>query len=109
MGFFSWRCSKSNISIPTMYLNMPRKYSEVVLVTPDNRCLRGVYDGYGRIISDSGDEINILSEVEEINQVKLVRADKFNGEKYSELEPSKDCPYQGFFYSKSYVTRNFSN
>jgi hypothetical protein len=50
MGFFSFKCSKSNISIPAYPdAGLPVGVSTVVMVTPKNRKIEGVYDGYGRI------------------------------------------------------------
>jgi hypothetical protein len=50
MGFFSFKCAKSNISIPAFpYARMPDKASRVVMVTPNNDRIEGMYDGYGNI------------------------------------------------------------
>lgn len=50
MGFFSYKCAKSDISIPAYPdANLPIEASKVVLITPKNRKIFGVYDGYGNI------------------------------------------------------------
>ena len=50
MGFFSYKCAKSKISIPACpYALYPVVLSDVVLVLPDNTKIEGIYDGYGRI------------------------------------------------------------
>lgn len=50
MGFFSYKCAKSNVSIPAFpHASLPLEASKVVMVTPKNRKIMGVYDGYGRI------------------------------------------------------------
>lgn len=50
MGFFSFKCSKSNVSIPAYpYAELPQKASLVVMVTPEDEVIEGVYDGYGKI------------------------------------------------------------
>jgi len=50
MGFFSFKCAKSNLSIPAYpAAKLPRAWSEVVMVLPDNKFIEGVYDGYGNI------------------------------------------------------------
>lgn len=48
MGFFSFKCSKSNVSIPAYpAARLPIEASQVVLVLPDNTRVQGVYNGYG--------------------------------------------------------------
>lgn len=50
MGFFSFKCAKSKNPIPAYpYAKLPIEASQVVMVTPDNEKIKGVYDGYGRI------------------------------------------------------------
>ena len=56
MGFFSWRCAKTNRSIPAWpYAGFERTDSEITLVTRHGN-YTGVYDGYGRI-----DEVDIFA------------------------------------------------
>ncbi len=57
MGFFSWKCSKTGVSIPHDYRG------EVILITPKGS-YRGIYDGYGRLRNLDG-EINIMPQVGE--------------------------------------------
>ena len=47
MGFYSWECSKSGVSLPYDY------EGDIVLVTP-KKTYRGTYDGYGRINTKEG-------------------------------------------------------
>lgn len=50
MGFFSFKCSKSNLSIPAYPdAGLPVAASHVVLVTPQNERIEGIYNGYGRV------------------------------------------------------------
>jgi len=130
MGLFSYECSKSEVSIPAYsQVDVDKKYSEVVLVTPNNRKIKGVYDGYGHIIDEKSDEeYDIFEEIirdkypetekdlrdlffENFNEnsklVKLVRKDQYNKETFNELKTSNDCQYQGFFYSDEYIENNF--
>ena len=122
MGFFSWKCAKSGVSIPNHYNEFDDKYSEVVLVTADNRKIKGSYDGYGRV---NGKEI--FTEVaralegteglsdEELRRlyfqnqspVKIVMQHHYDGEDYADLDISEDCPYQGWFYDEEYVKEHF--
>lgn len=59
MGFFSWHCAKSKVSIPTPYLDLPSVLSDVVLVLPDNKTIEGMYNGYGEI--DGTDIYEVLA------------------------------------------------
>jgi hypothetical protein len=50
MGFHSYKCAKSNISIPAYpHAGLPEAASHVILVTPDNEKFVGIYDGYGQV------------------------------------------------------------
>lgn len=57
MGFFSWKCSKTKVSIPHDYSG------DIILVTPKG-AYRGTYDGYGRLSTKEG-VINIMPQVGE--------------------------------------------
>lgn len=136
MGFFSFEGSKSKVSIPAYgYNGTHKKYSEVVLITPDDRKIEGVYDGYGHIIDEENDkEYDIFDEImwdllllrgndpeskdelrklffedydENIKLVKIVRQDYYDGEWYDQLETSEGCEYQGYFYPEGYVEKHF--
>lgn len=62
MGFFSFKCAKTDLPIPAFpAAKLPRSWSEIVMVLPDNSLIEGVYDGYGNI-----DGTNIYSEVANI-------------------------------------------
>ena len=50
MGFFSFKCAKSKFSIPAYpHAGLPIEASRVVMVTPQNERVEGIYDGYGHI------------------------------------------------------------
>lgn len=55
MGFFSWKCSKTGVSIPHDYVE------EIILITPKGS-YRGLYDGYGGITTEDK-RIKILEQV----------------------------------------------
>lgn len=115
MGFFSFKCSKSDLSIPAYpYAGLPITASKVILITPKNELIEGIYDGYGKI-----DGIDIYAKLSlhilgtenrnlifkndstfytAQNLVKIVRADHYNGESFKELKTSESCPDQGYFY-----------
>jgi hypothetical protein len=50
MGFFSFKCAKSNASIPAYPdAGLPKEASLVIMITPKDRIIEGIYDGYGNI------------------------------------------------------------
>lgn len=58
MGFFSYNCAISDISIPAYpYSRLNKELSHVVLVLPNNETVEGYYDGYGNICGDNNIEI----------------------------------------------------
>lgn len=129
MGFFSYKCSKSEESIPAYgFFAIDDKYSKVVQVTPNNRKIFGFYDGYGRVVNDNG-EHDIFEEIirdlypdtpegelrdkyfddlrEHKKYIKIVRQDHYNDEDFVELATSDGCDYQGYFYSDEYIEQHF--
>ncbi len=54
MGFYSWECCETGVSIPFNYLE------DIVLVLPNDEVIRGTYNGYGVIGND-----DILQRVSE--------------------------------------------
>lgn len=115
MGFSSFNCAKSGISIPAFeHAGLPDEASHVVMVTPNNRKINGWYDGYMNIIDEDGkkhfiyDEIKkdigekefkALSDSELFNLIKIVRHDFYSNENFDELSTSPPDDYQGYFYT----------
>ncbi|MFW6029074.1 MAG: hypothetical protein ACOCRO_02340 [Halanaerobiales bacterium] len=127
MGFFSYKCSVSEESIPAYgFFEIADKYSEVVLVTPNNRKIFGYYDGYGRVVNKEG-EFDIFEEVvrdlypetpeddlrnkyfdgNHDKYIKIVRQDHYDGEDFVQLATSEDCEHQGYFYDDKYIEKHF--
>lgn len=78
MGFFSWKCAKSEISIPAYpYAGFPLPASEVVLILPDNSKIEGILDGYSQI---SG--VDVLSKISTFMFGEEDRDLVFNNKKY---------------------------
>lgn len=113
MGFYSYKCAKSKISIPSVHAGLPEAASRVVVVKPDNTVIKGTYDGYGRLLLDNGESDEYLRECLSLAEqqfpkelsfknhykfFRMVREDVYNGEKFEDLKPNKDCPEQGYFY-----------
>jgi hypothetical protein len=121
MGFFSWKTSDTNESIPNCYSS--RQTFTVYLLRPGKEPLReDNYEGYGVFggldvylwaaeanapdqLTDDPDDNRSLGislcfgkESKSIIQkypIKLVRNPNL---KYEDVGPSKNCKYQGFFY-----------
>jgi hypothetical protein len=110
MGFFSWRCAKSGLSIASSYACLPDEYSDCYLVTPTNVYHESSYSGYGvfggvdvyELLGDGDRDKGIFREDKPFD-IKIVLAKYYNGEKYDELPPSDDCEYQGYFYDDEYL------
>jgi len=113
MGFSSSLCAKTKVSIPAnLGESIPRKHSAVVALFSDGSIFKGDYDGYQRLMMDDALVINIMDKLKEIGafkddgnfmdefyaNVKLVLQSAYTGEKFDDLPPSENCPYQGFFY-----------
>jgi hypothetical protein len=99
MGFFSSKCSKSKISIPAeRAAGLPEAASTVVVVSPKNKIIEGVYDGYGNV-----DGIDI-SDLMNDGSLRWVRKDLYKGETYAQLSPAEHCESQGYFYDEEELT-----
>jgi hypothetical protein len=61
MGFFSWDCKACGHSVRAgEAVTADSKWlNEAVLVEPDGSTLRGEYDGYGRLTTRSGREVEL--------------------------------------------------
>ena len=118
MGLFSWLCAKSRVSIPTPFVDCDPDLRKVVLVTPNNRKIKGEYDGYGRIdgkdvfVEVTRDLVDDDYTDEELRRnffrsvsydnIKIVTQEYYKGEDFNELESSDSCPHQGYFYPEDY-------
>lgn len=127
MGFFSWKCVKSEYSI--MNENTPY-HKGIVMVLPSDEIVKGDYDGYGRIRNEHGKEYEIfvlahagslekyhelertlnseqfeelrcriiMNQEEGLNNIKLLLPHYYNkGMKYNSLTVSEMDDNQGFF------------
>ncbi|MBS5926133.1 MAG: hypothetical protein ACLS2V_12720 [Clostridium paraputrificum] len=125
MGMFSWKCAKTGISIAVnMGYGCSKYLSECYLVTPKQVIYEPSYKGYGifggfdiyellgrEIVGDKADNYTVedLRSIAIFNskktfKIKVVQAFAYNGEKYEDLKPSKECPYQGYFFDKRFET-----
>jgi len=119
MGFFSYKCAKSKVSIPAYpWAGFPKEFSEVVQVLPDDTTISGAYNGYGRIGKrDTGKALapfvtgkpkarreEIFSTPDGFNKMesmtKIVLKSEYKGEMYKDLEVSEHDQTQGYFYDE---------
>jgi len=63
MGFFSWT---SIVSGKDIFNHNSKNHKGIAMLMPDDSLIVGDYDGYGRIITPGGDEIDIYGKVAEI-------------------------------------------
>ena len=104
MGFSSFLDAVDGSSIPNLYSRGNSVDEDlVVLVLPDDRTIKGYYNGYGdidqySIYTNVGDVIDSLDFSEVMRSVKIVKDRNYTGQLFNELSVSKFCPFQGFFY-----------
>ena len=98
MGFSSWMCSKSKLSIPAFpWADLPGECSKVVVVLPDDTVIRGHYDGYGKVSFKDENGIQAFYDIPDLirefagpdhdwekqpiwKMVAMIREDYYNGE-----------------------------
>lgn len=92
MGFFSVVTSDTKRSVPCS-ASSNVKFFPVYVKVPGRATFKAVaYDGYGRFISESGQEVDCQESV--IDATIRVTEDS-SPEDYS---PSRRCQFQGYFY-----------
>jgi hypothetical protein len=95
MGFFSWKCAKSDkpVMAEVAVQGTPCKFaSKVVVLFKNGDRISGTYDGYGRI-----NGFEIVDHPEEHWRMVIERY--YNNETFDELPKNKYDQGQGFFYS----------
>jgi hypothetical protein len=107
MGFYSYTCAKTNLPIMAS-TSWGEDYSRVVVLGEDGSIIRGVYDGYGRVFTKEGIEVEIEDESVMKGRVKFVSASFYGGEKFSALSPSRPDPGQGHFHDEDKVSKWYS-
>ena len=115
MGFFSWKCAKSGVSVASRY-NSDVWDSECYVVTPNGIIYEEAYEGYGDFggfdifeLLGEGDRIVGIEKYHDKNRrdelpfvPKIVIAAYYKGESYDELEESEMCPDQGYFFDEDH-------
>ncbi len=109
MGFFSWKCAECNESVSNKHSSRIDD-SDCMLVTPNETYHDPEYDGYGvfgevdvyELLGD-GDRIKGIDHYHSGDRdslpftIKVVHT-RCCGKNYDELNESKNCSEQGFFY-----------
>ena len=101
MGFFSFTCAKTQLPILAS-TSWDEKYSKVVVLDEDGSKLKGIYDGYGRVMGNIGEVELDYADVEGGN-VKLVLQKFYNGESFEALGKSHSDPGQGHFHDEEKI------
>lgn len=94
MGFFSSTCAKTHLPILASVgwdREAPR-LTHIVVVPPHGDPYEAVYDGYGL----GGDGCDF-------DELKLVLASDYKGERYEDLGPSEPEPNQGYFHYPEFI------
>jgi len=104
MGFFSWRCAKSDkpVMAEVAVQGTPWKFaSEVIVLFNNGDRISGTYDGYGRV-----DGFELVDVPEE--RWRMVIKDFYNEENFDQLQRNKYDPGQGFFYDDADLEQEFN-
>jgi len=104
MGFFSWRCAKSDKPVmaePAVNGSPWEFASEVVVLFKNGDRISGTYDGYGRV-----NGFEIVDHPEE--RWRMVIEKFYNGETFDQLPKNKHDRGQGYFYSDEELEQEFS-
>jgi hypothetical protein len=107
MGFYSYTCAKTNLPIMAS-TSWGDSFSSVVVLSEDGNIFRGSYDGYGRVFTSDGMEVELNDSSIMSGKVKLVSGSFYKGEKFSSLEKSRNDPGQGHFHDPDKVEKWYS-
>ena len=103
MGFFSWKCAKSDkpVMAEVAVQGTPWSFASKVIVLFNNGDrISGTYDGYGRV-----NGFEIVDRPEE--SWRMVIEDYYNGESFNDLPKNKYDQAQGFFYDDADLEQEF--
>lgn len=102
MGFYSYTCAKTNLPIMAS-VSWGDDYSKVVVLGKNGDMFRGTYDGYGRVCTLDGMEVELDDGDILSGKVKLVSGLFYAGETHGALPPSKTDPGQGHFHDSDRI------
>lgn len=107
MGFFSWKCAKTQnpIMAECAVKGSPLEFaSHVTLLFEDGSSIKGVYDGYGRV--ENSTEAFDLQDIPE-SDWRMVITNYYDSEPFHTFSKNKYDPGQGFFYSDEELEQAF--
>jgi hypothetical protein len=105
MGFFSWKCAKSDKPVMSSYAvkNTPWEFaSDVIVLFKNGDRISGTYDGYGNV-----NDYDILNDGE--HNWRMVIKSYYSGETFEQLPQNKYDQGQGFFYDDTDLKKLFPN
>ena len=103
MGFFSWKCAKSEkpVMAEVAVQGTPWSFaSNVIVLFKNGNRISGTYDGYGRV-----DGFELVDRPEDSWRMVIERY--YNGEEFEELSQNKYDQGQGFFYDDADLEQEF--
>lgn len=104
MGFFSWKCAKSDAPVMADMGVQGTPYdfsSKVVVLFKNGDRITGTYDGYGRV-----NGVELVDYPEEYWRMVIERY--YNGESFDQLPKNKYDPGQGWFYDDAELEEFFN-
>lgn len=108
MGFYSYTCAKTHLPIMSA-VSWGDDRAGVVVLSEDGVIFRGFYDGYGRVLSKEGMELE-LDDCDVLGgAVKLIAEKFYEGEGFGDLGPSGGDPGQGHFHDPDRVEAWYSS
>lgn len=102
MGFFSYTCAKTNLPVLAS-TSWPEEFCKVTVLTESGDVFRGVYDGYGRVVTQFGSEVELDDSVVTRGGIKFVLTKFYKGEKFGDLGKSHNDPGQGHFHDEEKI------
>lgn len=99
MGFFSWKCAKTQkpIMAECAVKGSPWLFaSRVTVLFEDGSVLKGVYDGYGRV--ENSRAAFELTDIDQ-SQWRMVISEYYDSEPFHTFSLNKHDQGQGFFYN----------
>ncbi len=108
MGFYSYTCAKTHLPILAS-TSWGDEYSKVVVLDGEGTIFRGLYDGYGRVVTRAGAEVELDDGAILSGKVKLVSGKFYSGERFDELGRSSSDPGQGHFHDSDRIDGWYAN
>lgn len=109
MGFSSFICPLSGLSIANMYVEgLPKWCSQITVFHPDGSTESGTYEGYCNIYREGQLPTDSERFMDENWRVKVVLTRFHTSETWEDLPYSEWCPEQGYFLSRETREKYFA-